>query len=109
MAWRAAGGRARGGDAETLPRWDVALPVCGTRRRDLSRSGPTVALDPPAAAHVIRCPPPFPPGLLACPSATSSKIIPYISRGGTSSQLPTAPSQRSPAGEMRPKRAPLGA
>ena len=36
----------------------------------------------------------FSPGLLSCPPAASSKIIPCISREDTSSRLPTAPSGR---------------
>src|SRR5260370_2310565 len=44
-------------------------------------------------AYVIHCPPLFPPGLLACPPSASPKIIPWISREDTSSQVPTAPSQ----------------
>jgi hypothetical protein len=51
-------------------------------------------------AAVIHCPPLFPPGLLACPPAMSSTVIPCVSRKDTSSQLPAAPSPRIRAADV---------
>jgi hypothetical protein len=51
-------------------------------------------------AAVIHCPPLFPPGLLACPPAMSSTLIPCVSRKDTSSQLPAAPSRRIRAADV---------
>jgi hypothetical protein len=87
--------RARVAGCSRLPRSPLLAAATGCQR--FSR------------AHVIYRPPLFSPGLLPCPPAASSKISPGIPREDTSSQPPTAPSQRilaANATKRTPPRAP---